>query len=58
MVENQVDHTAVSLIWRRTLTEVIVYRGADPSYDHNLVIAKMKMKIASIKKFQYYKNPR
>lgn len=49
-VENQIDHIAVSQRWRRTLTDVRSYHGADARSDHNLVIAKLKRKIASIQK--------
>lgn len=46
MVANQIDHIAVSRMWRRSLMNVRSRRGADCGSVHHLVIADMRLKVA------------
>ena len=48
--KNQIDHITIARRWRKTLRDVRVYRGADIGSDHELVVAKVKIKIAKAKK--------
>ncbi|GFS08476.1 craniofacial development protein 2 [Elysia marginata] len=43
--KNQIDHIAVNNIWRRSLLDVRVKRGADVGSDHLLVIASISLKL-------------
>ena len=49
-VENQIDHIAISRLWRMSLVHVRSYRGADVGSDHKLQIAKLQAKLAREKK--------
>ena len=42
---NQIDHLMVSSMWRRSLLDVRVKRGANASSDRNLVTAKVTLKL-------------
>ena len=42
---NQIDHIAINGIWRRSLLDVRVRRGADVGSDHHLVTARIRMKL-------------
>ncbi|EDO30030.1 predicted protein, partial [Nematostella vectensis] len=42
---NQIDHIIINGKWRRSLLNVRVYRGADASSDHNLVVTSVKLKL-------------
>lgn len=42
---NQIDHMAVRSNFKRSVQDVRAYRGADCSSDHNLVIAKTRLKL-------------
>ena len=55
--ENQIDHVTISRRWRRTLQDVRVCRGADVASDHELVIIKLRVKIARAKKTNESKSP-
>jgi len=44
--QNQIDHMAISRRWRRTMEDVRAYRGADAGSDHELVIARLRVKLA------------
>ena len=57
-VKNQIDHVAISRRWRRTLTDVRAYRGADAGSDHELLIARLQVRIASIRKSGMQRHPR
>jgi exonuclease III len=46
---NQIDHTAISKKWRRSLLDVHSYRGADVASDHHLVMAQLRLKLAITK---------
>ena len=48
--ENQIDHFLISRKWRRSLLDVRNRRGADIGSDHHLMIARIRIKIAAIKK--------
>jgi hypothetical protein len=48
-IQNQTDHITISSVWKRSLLDVRNTRGADVGSDHHLVIAKIKLKIASNK---------
>ena len=43
--QNQIDHLMVNSMWRRSLLDVRVRRGADASSDHHLVTAKVRLKL-------------
>ena len=43
--QNQIDHLMVNSMWRRSLLDVRVKRGADASSDHQLVTAKVRLKL-------------
>lgn len=45
--QNQIDHFAISQMWRRSLLDVRNRRGADCGSDHHLVIAEVRLKIAA-----------
>ena len=47
---NQIDHVAVKRKYRRSVLDVRTMRGADISSDHELVIAKIKIKLESRKR--------
>ncbi|XP_073817488.1 uncharacterized protein [Musca autumnalis] len=47
--ENQIDHILISRKWRGSLLDVRTKRGADVGSDHHLLIATVRLKIASIK---------
>ncbi|XP_052224834.1 uncharacterized protein LOC127840456 [Dreissena polymorpha] len=55
--ENQIDHIAISRRWRRPLADVRAYKGADIGSDHDLVIAKLRVKIARVKKSGLQRQP-
>ncbi|GFR73268.1 craniofacial development protein 2 [Elysia marginata] len=42
---NQIDHIAINNIWRRSLLDVRVKRGADVGSDHLLEIARIRLKL-------------
>ncbi|RUS68494.1 hypothetical protein EGW08_023744 [Elysia chlorotica] len=43
--KNQIDHIAINGIWRGSLLDVRVKRGADVGSDHLLVIANIRLKL-------------
>ena len=43
--QNQIDHLMVNSMWRCSLLDVRVRRGADASSDHHLVTAKVRLKL-------------
>lgn len=43
--QNQIDHLMVNSMWRRSLIDVTVRRGADAGSDHHLVTAKVRLKL-------------
>ena len=45
---NQIDHIAVNGKFRSSIINARVYRGADISSDHNLVICDMKLKLRKV----------
>ena len=45
---NQIDHVIINKKWRRFLLDVKVYRGADVSSDHNMLFAKIKLKLMAV----------
>lgn len=47
---NQIDHIAINRRYRRSLFDVRTYRGADINSDHQLVIAKLQLKLRSTRK--------
>ena len=44
---NQIDHMTISRRWRRTMEDVRVYIGADAGSDHELMIASLKVRLAT-----------
>ena len=48
--EYQIDHMAFSKRWRSSLQDVRVMRGADAGSDHHLLMTKVRLKIANVKK--------
>ncbi len=49
-IVNQIDHIAFSKRWRSSLQDVHVMRGADIASDHHLLMAKVSLKIAKVRK--------
>ncbi|CAG4959526.1 unnamed protein product [Colias eurytheme] len=47
---NQIDHLAISRTWRSSLLDVRNRRGADIDSDHLLMIAEVRLKVASVKR--------
>ena len=45
VTKNQIDHVCIGRKFRRSLQDVRVMRGADVASDHQLVVAKLKMKL-------------
>ncbi|XP_012943709.1 uncharacterized protein LOC101861615 [Aplysia californica] len=43
--KNQIDHLVIGGMWRRSLQDVKVRRGADVGSDHHLVTARIKLKL-------------
>ncbi|XP_005091913.1 craniofacial development protein 2-like [Aplysia californica] len=43
--KNQIDHLMIGGMWRRSLQDVKVKRGADVGSDHHLVTARIKLKL-------------
>ena len=50
VIVNQIDHLAFSRRWRSSLQDVRVLRGADAGSDHHLLMAKVRLKIAKVRK--------
>ena len=48
--QNQIDHIIINGKWRRSLQDVRVMRQADVGSDHNLLVAKVKLKLRQAKK--------
>lgn len=46
----QIDHILISKWWRRSLLDCRTYRGADIGSDHELVIARVRLKLARRKR--------
>ena len=42
---NQIDHVMINQKWRRSLLDVKSVRGADVGSDHQLVLAKLRLKL-------------
>ena len=47
---NQIDHIITNGKWRRSLTDVRAFRGADVFSDHHLITATVKLKLRKMKK--------
>ena len=45
VTENQIDHIGINKMFRRSLQDVGVKRGADVASDHHLVTARLKLKL-------------
>ena len=45
VTENQIDHIGINKMFRRSLQDVRVKRGADAASDHHLVTARQKRKL-------------
>ena len=50
IIVNQIDHLAFSGRWRSSLQVVDVLRGADVESGHHLLMAKIRLKIAEVRK--------
>jgi len=50
VIVNQIDHLAFSRRWRSSLPNVPMLRGADVGSDHHLLMAKVRLKIAKVRK--------
>ena len=48
--KNQIDHVTINGAFRRSVTDVRVYRAADVESDHNLLVGTIKLKLVSVKK--------
>ena len=49
-IVNQIDHLALSKRWRSSLQDVRTMRGADVGSDHHLLMAKVRLRIAKVRK--------
>ena len=49
-IVNQIDHLALSKRWRSSLLDVRAMRGADVGSDHHLLMAKVRLRIAKVRK--------
>ena len=49
-IVNQIDHLAFSKRWRSSLQDVRAMRGADVGPDHHLMLAKVRLRIAKVRK--------
>ena len=49
-IVNQIDHLAFSKRWRSSLQDVRAMRGADVGSDHHLLMAKVRLRIAKVRK--------
>jgi endonuclease/exonuclease/phosphatase family metal-dependent hydrolase len=47
--KNQIDHIIINSKWVNSLMDTRVYRGADISSDHQLLAAKIRIKLANPK---------
>ena len=45
VTENQIDHIGINKMFRRSVQDVRVKRGADVASDHYLVTARLKLKL-------------
>ena len=45
VTENQIDHIGINKMFRRSLQDVHVKRGADVASDHHLVTGRLKLKL-------------
>jgi len=50
VIVNQINHLAFSRRWRSSLQDVRVLRGADAASDHHLLMVKVRLKIAKVRK--------
>lgn len=50
VIVNQIDHLVFSKRWRSSLQDVRVLRGADIGSDHHLLMAKVRLRIAKVRK--------
>ncbi|XP_052237775.1 craniofacial development protein 2-like [Dreissena polymorpha] len=57
-VKNQIDHLAILRRWRTTLSDVRAYRGAEICSDHELLKAKLQVRIARVRTQGNTKSPR
>ena len=55
VTENQIDHICISKKFRRSLIDVRVKRGADAASDHQLLTAKVKLKLRRLPGEQAYR---
>ena len=51
---NQIDHIAIIRRYRRSLFDVMVFRSADIGSDHEMLIAKVQLKLKQSKYCKYY----
>ena len=47
---NQIDHLAFSKRWRSSLRDVRAMRGADLRSDYHMLMAKVRLRIAKVRK--------
>ena len=51
VTKSQIDHIPINQQWRKSLQDVRVKRGATIGFDHHLVVASLKIKLAARKPF-------
>ena len=56
ITRNQIDHISINGAFRRSVSDVRVYREADADSDHNLVVGTIKLKLASTYKKKENRN--
>ena len=55
--KNQIDHVLINQKWRRSQADVRTRRGADVGSDHQLLIAKLRLKLRKNKKTKGRERP-
>jgi len=50
--QNEIDYVCINRRWRSSLLDVRAYRGAGVGSDHNLVTAKIRIKLLKVKRSQ------
>jgi len=52
---NQIDHLMIETRWRSSLQNVRVYRGADISSDHFMLVSSLRLKLTSCYRKRSYR---
>lgn len=58
VTENQIDHIAISKMWRHSLCDVRNKRSADMGTDHHLLIGELQLKLSAVNRKPHIKRKR